>query len=179
MQTSPSFPFRSNLFEKLGGRFCTPKKLPLSLKYGIPDFQHKDAEPPPKHWHWQMISHDHTSTQKKLLNTTSALSINNKHRLLSPKKTLVGILHSYVSKMPLADYSDDEEEVGSRNTYTVLGIPMGAKPVNVPPYVPLYLIPTLPTPSSTYCNEHEKGRMFVLESNCRSLQGGAEPEREL
>ncbi|KAH6723147.1 hypothetical protein DL95DRAFT_456784 [Leptodontidium sp. 2 PMI_412] len=36
--------------------------------------------------------------------------------------------------MPLADYSDDEEEVGSRNTYTVLGIPMGAKPVNVPPH---------------------------------------------
>ncbi|KAH7355079.1 hypothetical protein BKA65DRAFT_497604 [Rhexocercosporidium sp. MPI-PUGE-AT-0058] len=36
--------------------------------------------------------------------------------------------------MPLADYSDDEEEVGSRNTYRVFGITMGAKPVNVPPH---------------------------------------------
>lgn len=37
--------------------------------------------------------------------------------------------------MPLADISDDEEQVGRRNTYSPFGLPLRPTPVNVPVYV--------------------------------------------
>merc|ERR1712098_125028 len=58
---------------------------------------------------------------------------------------------SHVSTMPLAGASDDEEEVGRRNSYSPFGIPLRFTPVNVPQnnYSSIFCVPPFFGPPSS------------------------------